>query len=50
MIAKMRRGDLDSKGGFSLPDPHKPGWIDIASVCFGTSGLMLRSMQSGSID
>lgn len=40
MIAKMRRGDLDSKGTVStsglvarIPS-HKPGWVDVASVCF----------------
>ncbi|KAH8643662.1 hypothetical protein IG631_01125 [Alternaria alternata] len=40
MIANMRRGDLDGKGAVSnsglvcrIPS-HKPGSIDMASVCF----------------
>lgn len=40
VIGNMRRGDLESEGAVStsglvarIPS-HKPGWIDVASVCF----------------
>jgi hypothetical protein len=53
LIAKMRRGDLDRKGADSksglvyrrIPD-HKPGWIDIASVCFGINYASSKSVPA----